>query len=932
MRHNITLPRRAAAFFLSLLLAMPVVYADAGERKLQTSTQIMDGLIYRNTITVNGDSRVESYALELTPGGAVQAIFAQGDVTVYGTGNINKAVSNAQAAGWHVLGAVNTDFFVMSTGVPMGIVVENGVFKSSSAGENLLTLNNGSASILSQTPVNISLYNQNSGYTVKPNYFNKTRSATGGIYLLNKYFSTVSTRTAGSGWFLRMKVLSDSHLTPELTVNSTLTLQVTDRLATDQPIVIGPDEYILTADDKSGWREAYEQFQVGDTVTLTTSCSDPTLSGAQWACGTGDIMLRDGALTDSSAWTYAKDGRQPRTAVGIKEDGTLVLYAVDGRQSGYSIGLTQRDLALELQAQGCVTAANLDGGGSTALSLWLPGQNGPAVQSKPSGGQLRGCATYLILVSQPGTGTPQRLASKEDGLVALAGSSLLLPQVTAVDEGLGPVSADLTDLTYTSLNGLGTVTGRSYTAGQTAGTDNVLISASDLTGSFQVHVVNQLTGLKVTRAGSGSELTSLSLKAGESVQLAVSGSYWDREALRDFGAVTAAVQGGVGTIDSSGLFTASQNQASGSLTLSAGGLTRTVAVTVSPPYIHQDVASGHWSYEAVEYCYSKGIVSGISDTLFGRDLPMSRGDFLVMLHNARGKPAASAPSTFNDVDASAYYAPAIAWAQEAGLGSGMGGNNFAPTANISREQAFSLLYRYLPLINKNFPNSSLSYLDQFLDKTDISDYAQIPVATLASYGLASGSGGILNPKGTLTRAEMASLLYRVLELDPSSEKLEVPTPAEKRILVLDQSQVTLASGSSVTLQAILLPALNGAVINWSSSDPNAAPVSSAGMVTNLYPGAKSKTVTITAEWNGQTSRCSVICQPAAHVGTVVDAAAGLNVRSGPGATFARVGALRNSSQVVVLGQEPGWYQVLFRNPDGQAAIGYVSADYLKLDR
>ena len=55
----------------------------------------------------------------------------------------------------------------------------------------------------------------------------------------------------------------------------------------------------------------------------------------------------------TSNWVYAKDGRQPRTAMGIKPDGTLVLYAVDGRQTGYSSGLSQMDLAQELLSQGC---------------------------------------------------------------------------------------------------------------------------------------------------------------------------------------------------------------------------------------------------------------------------------------------------------------------------------------------------------------------------------------------------------------------------------------------------------------------------------------------------------------------------------------------------------------------------------------------------
>lgn len=140
---------------------------------------------------------------------------------------------------------------------------------------------------------------------------------------------------------------------------------------------------------------------MGDRITLTTSCEDEALSHAQWAGGVGDIMVWDGQLTDSSQWTYAKDGRQPRTALGMKEDGTLLVYAVDGRQSGYSSGLSQKDLAEEMIRRGCVWAVNLDGGGSTAISLWLPGQTGPAVLNLPSDGKPRSCATYLLAGTEP---------------------------------------------------------------------------------------------------------------------------------------------------------------------------------------------------------------------------------------------------------------------------------------------------------------------------------------------------------------------------------------------------------------------------------------------------------------------------------------------------------------------------------------------------
>ena len=80
-----------------------------------------------------------------------------------------------------------------------------------------------------------------------------------------------------------------------------------------------------------------------------------------------------------------------------------------------------------------------------------------------------------------------------------------------------------------------------------------------------------------------------------------------------------------------------------------------------------------------------------------------------------------------------------------------------------------------------------------------------------------------------------------------------------------------------------------------------------------------------------TASCTVTCQGAHRSGTVTGADTGLNVRSGPDTSYIRVGSLRNGEQVIVLGQQPGWYQILFCNDSGQAAIGYVSADYLTLN-
>lgn len=938
MRHTTSLSRRAAALLLAALLLLPTAYAAAGEQKLLTTAQLTDGLTYRNTITVNGGSRVESFALELAPDSAARPVLVQSSGTIYGGASINYAVSQAQDQGFHVLGAINTDFFAMSTGVPIGLVVEDGVYKSSNDGENALTIAGGRASVVDKPKVSLSLYNSSTGRTTTTNHFNKTRGVGGGLYLLNEHFSTVSTRGKGSGWYVRMKAAADpaTGRAPGLTVNSSLALEVTELLLSDQPISIGPDEYILTATSSDGLGEVFNTFQLGDQITLTTSCQDPSLSAAQWACGVGDVMVRDGAITDTSSWVYRSDGRQPRSALGIKPDGTMVFYAVDGRQSGYSVGLSQYNLAEELLNQGCATVVNLDGGGSTALSVWVPGQPGPAVLNKPSDGRARSCASYLLLVTdRRGDGQASQLASSDNGQVVLTGSSLSLAQPKAIDQGLNLVNVNLPAPAYSSQKGLGTVQDGVYTAGSVPGTDVISVSSDHLTGQFQLHIVDQLTDLQIGRAGASSSLSSLTLKRGEQIQFTASGSYWGRTALRDFGPVSVTLQGNVGTIDQNGLFTAAQNPGKGSITFSIGGLSRTVQL--SPSYVHEDVSPGHWAYDAVEYCYAKGIVRGISSTQFGPGNSMRRGDFILMLYNAAGKPEVTQPCTFTDVSPDDYYYTALAWAQSQRLASGTGGGQFSPRNYITREQAFSILYRFLPLVGKRCPDAPLSALDRFQDKDTVAEYAKTATATLVSQGLVSGSSGTVAPKSTLTRAQMASLVYRVMEhtpiidipIDPPAP--EDPGPSQDYKLALSQDQVSLASGGSVTLTASVLPSVENAVITWTSSDPSAAAVTSGGMVTNLHPGAESKTVIVTASWNGLSSSCEITCQSAARTGTVTNAELGLNIRSGPGTTFGQVGALKNGDRVVVLDQEEGWYQILFRNSDRQAAIGYVSADYLTLN-
>ena len=87
------------------------------------------------------------------------------------------------------------------------------------------------------------------------------------------------------------------------------------------------------------------------------------LSDSTEAIGVYHVLYHDGQYGSSGT------NPNPRTIIGIKPDGTLMLYALDGRQPGFSEGLGLTDTARHLVALGCSTVVNMDGGGSTVIAV-----------------------------------------------------------------------------------------------------------------------------------------------------------------------------------------------------------------------------------------------------------------------------------------------------------------------------------------------------------------------------------------------------------------------------------------------------------------------------------------------------------------------------------------------------------------------------------
>ncbi|MBP3484812.1 MAG: CotH kinase family protein [Oscillospiraceae bacterium] len=124
--------------------------------------------------------------------------------------------------------------------------------------------------------------------------------------------------------------------------------------------------------------------------------------GVKEAVGGSTILVRNGEVVYPA---NTSEGTNPRTAVGIKADGTVVFYEVDGRQAPYSTGMHLYDLALMMKDLGCVDAMNLDGGGSSTFATQREGEandNGRAgltLRNRPSDGYERTVSSTIMIIS-----------------------------------------------------------------------------------------------------------------------------------------------------------------------------------------------------------------------------------------------------------------------------------------------------------------------------------------------------------------------------------------------------------------------------------------------------------------------------------------------------------------------------------------------------
>lgn len=192
---------------------------------------------------------------------------------------------------------------------------------------------------------------------------------------------------------------------------------------------------------------ATENFKVGDIVQ-TEMNSSIDLDSIKTAIGGGGRILVDGnAVSDGTIIT----GRQPRTALGISEDGnTIILLVVDGR--GTSIGATQSEMVELMKEYGAYNAMHLDGGGSSTMVVETAEEDSLSVKNEPSDGSPRKIMTALGIFNTSTVGELNEVKLKASSDRAITGEGVSL-NVIGFDKYYNKLDVSADQITYNTVGG-----------------------------------------------------------------------------------------------------------------------------------------------------------------------------------------------------------------------------------------------------------------------------------------------------------------------------------------------------------------------------------------------------------------------------------------------------------------------------------------------
>lgn len=550
---------------LSLVLSISLsISANALNYGYTLNDVISHGTTHYSTLGQSDKGPQKVNYIDYKPNPNTSPVVVYGN-KLYGKSTFDQAAKFLQNQGMNVVAGINADYFVVSTGIPLGLVINDGVLMSSDAWQNAIGFNADGSAIIGKPGASISMFSETANVNI--DYFNKTRS-TSGVYLLDPNFSgTTKTTTEGTSI-----VFAREDMTP-FKLGGSVSLVVKDIVKGSSAVTIGDNEFVLSIDAK-GPISKLPNFKIGERVTLRSTVNNKNWENVLYATGAKETLIENGLMNTS----LDNKTTHPRSAVGIRADGSTILYEVDGRQKDESVGLTLKELAFELAALGCVSAINLDGGGSSIFGVKKPSDTSLSIVNTPSEGSQRPSANFIMLVNktQP-TGNIGNISIHPDSHYLLVGGKTKIT-TKASDTNFYPISPpDYQDIDYKIDNETAYINNGEFFAVK-QGTASITATYQDATVTDKIFIFDTIDNIKIT--ADGKEVTAVSISNGKSVDLNASVKYQNVNITSTDDLLKWEVLGDVGTITKDGVFTSNGKAGDGRIVVSYGTYKKEIPVSI----------------------------------------------------------------------------------------------------------------------------------------------------------------------------------------------------------------------------------------------------------------------------------------------------------------------------------------------------------------
>lgn len=170
-----------------------------------------------------------------------------------------------------------------------------------------------------------------------------------------------------------------------------------------------------------------------------------------------------------------------------------------------------------------------------------------------------------------------------------------------------------------------------------------------------------------------------------------------------------------------------------------------------------DVPAQTWYNEYVSFVTAREIFNGVGGSSFAPNTAMNRAMLAQVLYNFDLNATAGDGTKFADVNAADWFNAAIGWAYENGIVSGYG-NSFGAADTVTRQDMATILYRYAKAAG--YDVSASGNLTKFADAGSVANYALDAMRWAVGVGLIDGVDGKLDPTGSATRAQVATIMTR----------------------------------------------------------------------------------------------------------------------------------------------------------------------------